>query len=160
MFAHTVKVGPTPLLNLAVGGPASGVPCRQRRQPDKHEQTNEEDRGWARPRGRGIARPLRLQRHGRFNIGKQRGRQHRHAALEGQYSRGIDRPGAAPRGTPRSMRARRPDSTKVTSAEINEDGGEELMVEQRRLLLTHAHPDDESCATGARSPNMSQRERV
>ncbi|HZL06113.1 MAG TPA: PIG-L family deacetylase, partial [Coriobacteriia bacterium] len=22
------------------------------------------------------------------------------------------------------------------------------MVEQRRLLLTHAHPDDESCATG------------
>ena len=31
---------------------------------------------------------------------------------------------------------------------INEDGGDKGIVEQRRLLLTHAHPDDESCSTG------------
>ncbi len=31
---------------------------------------------------------------------------------------------------------------------IHDDGDEERMGEQSRVLLTHAHPDDESCATG------------
>src|ERR1035437_2396701 len=35
---------------------------------------------------------------------------------------------------------------------INENGGEEHMAEPRRLLLTHAHPDDESCMTGGTIP--------